>query len=302
MIKQMSRLALLCSVVLASIAALAQSAPTDVWTQRAAAYDRYWVYPDRVYGSQNGVALKLDIWKPRDSNSPAPTLIYFHGGGWVFGDRTGAVPNVIPYVDMGWNVVNVEYRMAATSLAPAAVEDCRCALRWVIRNAKEYNIDPERLVLSGHSAGGHLALITALLQSDAGLDRNCPGTEPLQVAAVVNWYGITDVADLLDGPNMKDYAVMWLGTQHDRTEVARRVSPLMNVRKGLPPIITIHGDADDVVPYSHALRLRDALDKAGVPNELVTIKGGKHGMFTPEQARFAYGKIRAFLQAHVNLP
>lgn len=272
------------------------------WAARSAAVDRYWVFPDRVYGTQGGQALKLDIWKPRDRKQAAPTLIYIHGGGWLFGDRAGAAPLFLPFIEMGWNVVNVDYRMSPTALAPAAVEDCRCALRWVMRNAKEYGIDTERLVLTGHSAGGHLALTTALLQPSDGMDRLCPGTEPLKVAAVVNWYGPTDVADLIEGPNSRDWAISWVGGQADRMQVAKQVSPLTYVRSGLPPIITVHGEQDDVVPYSHGVRLHEALEKARVPNQFVTIKGGGHGMFTAEEVSSAYRTIREFLKKHMNVP
>ena len=110
-----------------------------------------------------------------------------------------------------------------------------------------------------------------MFRATAGLDRECPGPEPLAVSAIVNWYGITDVEDLLDGPNMKTYAVTWLSSMENRREIARRVSPIHYVRAGLPPSITIHGDADPTVPYTHAVRLHEALQKAGVANQLVTI-------------------------------
>jgi dipeptidyl aminopeptidase/acylaminoacyl peptidase len=116
--------------------------------------------------------------------------------------------------------------------------------------------------------------------------------------AIVNWYGIADVEDLLDGPNMKTYAVTWLSSMENRRDIARRVSPIHYVRAGLPPIITIHGDADPTVPYSHAVRLHEALEKAGVPNALVTIPGGRHGGFNREQTLRAYGEIEKFLTAH----
>ena len=108
----------------------------------------------------------------------------------------------------------------------------------------------------------YLALTTAFLPSSAGLDRQCPGADDLQVAAVVNWYGITDVNELLDGPNRRAYAVAWLGSLPHREEVARRVSPLTYVRAGLPPVLTIHGDADPTVPYAQAERLQRALNDA----------------------------------------
>ena len=138
-------------------------------------------------------------------------------------------------------------------------------------------------------------MTTALTLASAGLDRQCPGTEALKVAAVVNWYGITDVADLLEGPHMKDYAVQWMGSMPNRVEIAKRVSPLTYVRAGAPPVITIHGDADPTVPYSQATRLQEALRKVGVGEQLVTIPGGKHGGFSRAENERAYREIRAFL-------
>ncbi|HTR25383.1 MAG TPA: alpha/beta hydrolase [Terriglobales bacterium] len=274
--------------------------PISRWA--ATASEHYWIQPDITYGVANNYTLKLDVWQRKDVKVPAPTVIYYHGGGWIFGDRTGATLLFMPYLEMGWNVINVEYRMASTSLAPAAVEDCRCALRWVVRNAKQYNIDTDRIVLTGHSAGGHLSLITEMLPEGTGLDNNCDGEEKLKVAAIINWYGISDVADLIQGSNRRNYAAMWMGSQPDALAIAKRVSPLTYVRAGLPPIMSIHGDQDPVVPYEHSVRLHRALTAAGVPNELVTIRGGKHGEFSDAELEEANMKIRAFLHAHGLLP
>jgi acetyl esterase/lipase len=258
----------------------------------------YRVIPNITYLTANNYDAKLDMYQARAQSAPQATVIYIHGGGWTGGSKEASVLNLLPYFEMGWNVVNVEYRLARVSLAPAAVEDCLCALRWVVRNAKEYGFDTSRIVVTGYSAGGHLALTTGMVPASAGLDRQCPGTEPLKVAAVINWYGITDVADLLDGTNMKPYAVAWLGSRADRVEAARRVSPLTYVRKDLPPVLTIHGDADPTVPYTHATRLQSELQRAGVATELVTIPGGRHGNFPPAEQQRAYDAVRAFLAKH----
>jgi len=256
----------------------------------------YRVVPNVVYQVASGYEAKLDLYLPRGQQEPVPALIQIHGGGWVGGSKEGNSLRFLPYLEMGWAVINVEYRLGRVALAPAAVEDCLCALRWIIRNAERYNIDASKLVLTGYSAGGHLALTTGLVPSSAGLDLQCPGNEPLEVAAIVNWYGITDVGDLLEGKNMKTYAVQWMASMPDRYEIAERVSPLTYVRAGLPPVLTIHGDADPTVPYSHAVRLRDALDEAGVPNQLHTVPGGGHGNFTVEEYQVAYEVIRKFLK------
>ena len=258
--------------------------------------DRYWMQPDVVYAGANNTPLKLDIWYPRDNQNPAPTLVYIHGGGWIFGTKEGSVYQLLPYLERGWRVVNVEYRMAGNSLAPGAVEDTRCALRWIFRNAAQWKFDTSKIVLTGHSAGGHLSLITAMLPKGTPIDNRCYGDEDLKVAAVVNWYGISDVNDLIQGPNLKNYAAMWMGSMPNAAEVAKSVSPLTYVRAGLPPVITIHGDKDDVVPYPHATRLHDALTKANVPNRLVTVKGGGHGMFPQADYVMAFDEIWKFLK------
>lgn len=259
---------------------------------------RFRIIPNITYLTANNWEAKLDVYVPRNPAGPNATLIYIHGGGWVGGSKETSWLAIVPYLEAGWSVVNVGYRLARVSLAPAAAEDCRCALRWVIRNAKEYNFDTSKLVVTGHSAGGHLSLTSGMLPASAGLDRQCPGNEELKVAAIVNWFGITDVVDLLDGPNTQSYAVAWLGSMTNREEVARRASPLTYVRAGLPPTITIHGDADPTVPYSHAVRLHEALNKAGVTNQLVTIPGGKHGGFSHDETVRAYTAIREFLIKH----
>lgn len=276
----------------------AQNIEKADWTETAS-FD-YGISADITYGTFQNVPVHLDVWKNLKATS-APTLVYIHGGGWVFGDKNGAINSFLPYVKRGWNIVNVEYRMAGTSPAPAAVEDVRCALRWIYRNAAEYHVDTKQIVVTGHSAGGHLALIAGMLPNGTDLDNQCPaGSDepPIKVAAIVNWFGISDVNEILQGPGRRTYAVAWLGSQPDNEAIARRVSPLTYVRAGLPPIITIHGDHDPTVPYSQAVSLRDALTRAGVPNQLVTIVNGGHGSFSDDQASDAFQKVWSFLNAH----
>src|SRR3989442_2074265 len=186
----------------------------------------YRIVPNITYVTANNFEAKLDVYSRADTQAPQPTIIFIHGGGWTGGAKETQTFSLLPYLEMGWNAVNVEYRLARVSEAPAAVEDCLCALRWIIRNAKQYGFDTTRLVVSGGPAGGHLALTTGMMPASAGFYRECPGTEQLKVAAIVDWYGITDVVDLLDGENTRVYAVQWLGSRPDRVDIARRVSPL----------------------------------------------------------------------------
>src|SRR5688572_25925717 len=135
----------------------------------------YQMTPNITYRTVSGWDAKLDVIQPRGLTAPAPTLIYYHGGGWTGGNKEGQVYTVLPYLQMGWTVVNVEYRLSNVALAPAAVEDARCALRWVYKNAKQYNFDVRKIVTSGSSAGAHLALTTGMLPASAGMDNTCAG-------------------------------------------------------------------------------------------------------------------------------
>ncbi len=281
-----------------------ERSPHDAWADYVAG--EYDMWPNIVYATANNTPLKLDLYAPKNRTNPLPAVIYFHGGGWVAGEKERDVLDLLPYLSLGWVVANVEYRLAGNTPAPAAVEDCRCALHWIAARARQFGIDTSRIVLTGGSAGGHLALMTGMLPENSVFDHQCPtndsirwtsGTEPpIRIAAIVNWYGITDVAELLNGPNAKHYAIEWFGSLKNRKELAEELSPLTYVRPGLPAIISIHGDKDDVVPYEQATRLHAALDKAGVPNQLVTIHGGKHDGFNRQEMTDSFRSIRSFLR------
>jgi len=287
-----------------SLASAAQTRTAAEWAVRVSS--EYGFTPNLTYRAASNVELKLDIYAPRGRATPNAVVIYHHGGGWAGGSRDRAVLRLMPYLEMGFTVVNVTYRGAGVALAPAAVEDCRCALLWVVANAREHKFDVDRIVLSGDSAGSHLALTSGMLTADAGMDRACPSAAPTargagpRVGAIVNWYGATDVGDLLEGPNTQAFATAWIGNQPGRADLVRRVSPLTYVRPGAPPVLTIHGEADRVVPHRHAARLHAELARHGVPNELISVPGGGHGDFTPDQDQRNFAAIRAFL-ARLNL-
>jgi acetyl esterase/lipase len=295
-------------LLLFSFSAFAQN--NDAWAFTVSLWG-YHVEPNLVYRTANNFEDKLDVYTPPPGGPPTPVAIIIHGGGWIEGNKESRVMEIMPYLQMGFAAVNVEYRLGPVSPAPAAVEDCRCALHWVFANAKKYNFDVNRVIVSGGSAGGHLALTTGMLTPAAGFDRGCrtddkemfktaggTGGDP-HVAAIVNWFGITDVLDEIHGPNTKGYAVAWVGDQPNADEIAKRVSPINMVSKNTPPIITIHGDHDELVPYSQAVRLKEALDKAGVPNQLYTVAGGGHGGFSGDEMQKIWATIRQFVNQNL---
>ena len=281
--------------------ALAQLSPSAEWATHFA--NAYRVFPNVTYLTASNVDLKLDVYQRNGVTTPQPTLVFMHGGFWVGGAKENSITSIMPWLEMGWNVVNVEYRLGRVAQAPAALEDTFCALKFVATQAKTYNVDLDRIVVSGESAGGHLALSLGVLPASLGMDRECANNTPMpQVAAVVNFYGVTDVPDVIDGPHAAAAAMRWFGAMPNRMELAKLISPINYVRADLPPILTIHGDADTTVPYDEAVRMHAALAKAGAKHQLVTIPGGKHGGFTTEQRSMIFSTVREFLAKHSLAP
>jgi acetyl esterase/lipase len=233
----------------------------------------------------------LDILQPSaPSLADRPGAIVIHGGGWVEGNKEQMLETYcLPFVRRGMVVANVEYRLAGAAPAPAAVNDVLQAVQWFQDHAARYKVDRKRIVATGSSAGGHLALMTAMTPASADLGPS------IKIAAVIDFFGIADVADQISGDHQRPYAVAWIPEQPGRMELARRLSPLTYVRKGLPPILVLHGDADPTVPYDQSLALVQALKNASNDAQLITVPGGKHG-FTPAEMEQLWPRIFQWLK------
>ena len=244
---------------------------------------RYSLHPETV----------LDIVQAR---APAlknrPGVIVIHGGGWVEGDKANMLERFcLPFVEHGFVVANVEYRLAQSATAPAAVNDVLEAAKWFRDRAADYKVDPNQIIVTGNSAGGHLAMMVGMAPESAGLGPS------IKIAAIINFYGISDVPDQLQGPHQQTYAVTWVPEQPDRMELAKKLSPITYVRKGLPPVLSIHGDADPVVPYEQSVRLTKELKAADDQAELITVPGGEHG-FPPKEMSQLWPQIFKWLKKH----
>ncbi len=233
----------------------------------------------------------LDIYQPAGAaGGKRPGVVAIHGGGWVSGSKERSMPTLVePWLAKGFVVANVEYRLAKVATAPAAVVDALAAVEWFRKNASKYGVDPKRIIVTGESAGGHLALMSAMVQKSSGF-----GSAD-RVAAVINFWGITDVEDQVDGSSIRQYATTWVpDSTSERREFARKLSPVSYVRKDLPPILTIHGDADETVPYDHGVELTRLLRNAKSDAELIPLRGYPHGFQLPRLAEI-YGHVWAFL-------
>ena len=250
--------------------------------------------------------LKLDIYRLGDHlgeppwmaypNEKKPTLLYIHGGGWIGLDKSVVMMKFLPYLEKGWTVVNVNYRKGIGT-APAAVVDCRCALNWLYENSLKYGFDTTQIVLSGASAGGHLSLITGMKDKDF-YPSPCAISRDLKVAAIINWFGVSRLS-AYQNPETGEHSLFWIPKEENFEKMNQRLSPIYYVNSNTPPIISIHGDKDEIVPYSHATELHQALEKQGLKHQLHTVKDGKHGGFTAEELELSFEKIWNFLNLHL---
>lgn len=242
---------------------------------------------------------KMDLYLPSKDKGPSAIVINIHGGGWNKGVKESQT-GFNTFFKQGFAVANIEYRLTGQATAPAAVEDTRCALIYLVKNAKELNIDVNKIVIMGGSAGGHLALMGGLLANDHRFDGNCPGTENIKVAAIIDKYGITDVWDWGYGTNVTSKsAIRWLGNKATDQKFAASVSPITYVNKNSPPVFIVHGDADPTVPYQQSVELHKKLKEAGVTTEFITVPGGLHGKFDKEKNSEVNKAIMKFI---LNLP
>ena len=247
-----------------------------------------------VYTTSPGWEGKMDLYLPSKDKGLSPAIINIHGGGWSGGSKD-TQGGFSPYFKAGFAVANIAYRLTGQATAPAAIEDTRCALIYLIKNSKALNIDVNKIIIMGGSAGGHLALMGGLLANDNRFDTNCPGVKNIKVAAIIDKYGIVDVGDKRYGKFRSGSEKKWLGGKVGDQAFIESVSPIYQVKKDSPPIFIAHGDADPTVPIQQSIDLKKKLDELGVKNEFMTIPGGLHGQFNSEQNTALNNAIMKFI-------
>ena len=247
---------------------------------------------DVVYKKVNGWKGRIDLYTNPNSEYPTPIVLNIHGGGWNHGEKESQT-GFGSFFKQGYAVANVEYRLVDVAPAPAAIEDVRCALIYLYNNAENLNIDTDKIVIMGGSAGGHLALMAGLLGRNTIYDVDCHYSGDLKVAAIINKYGVTDLVPLRKAKSVRN----WLGKQQNDIKFIKSVSPLYYVTTDSPPIFTVHGDGDPIVPYTQSVNLYKALKEHNIKSEFITIPNGKHGKFSKAEKKMFNDKMWEFLNS-----
>jgi acetyl esterase/lipase len=231
------------------------------------------------YGSGGGRPLLLDLYKPRHQNGKAPALIFIHGGGWKAGARGDYRAYTIWFAQHGYVTATISYRLSHEAHFPAAVEDAKCAVRWMRAEAENLGVDPDRIVVIGGSAGGHLAMMVGYTANDRTLEGTGGHADVSSaVAAVVELYGPYD----LETPEGKSAKLVkgFLGQNayDNAPELWKQASPAAYLNDGDPATLILHGTIDEIVPISQAEMLSKRLEELNIPHRYLPLKGWPHTM------------------------
>ncbi len=244
---------------------------------------------DIAYVPEGHERQKLDLYlPPAEPNAPLPLIVWVHGGAWQAGSKEGCP--AVGFVEKGYAVASINYRLSRHAIFPAQIQDCQAAIRWLRAHAGEYRIDPNRFGVWGGSAGGHLVALLGTAGNVEAFDVGSHAGVSSRVQAVCDFFGPTDFAkmssfwttmdhDAADSPESRLIG----GPVQESPELVRRANPITYVTKDDPPFLIVHGDKDPLVPHNQSEMLYDALTKAGVEVTFYTVRGGGHGGFKDPQ-------------------
>lgn len=253
------------------------------------------------YSNPGETHLQLNMARPKSGSGPFPTILCIHGGGFRAGNRESYDGLCIRLAERGFAAVTITYRLAPEHKFPAAVHDTKAAVRWLRANAGKYKLDPNRIGVTGGSAGGHLAQFLAVTANVPEFEGNEGNTnESSAVTCVVNVYGPSDFTQSY-GKSVDAHEVLPLWFGGDLT-TARQLhikgSPLYWVTPNSAPTLCIHGTEDKYVAHEQAVWLVDKLKAAGVDAELLTLEGAGHG-FKGSDAEKSDAALFAFFEKHL---
>lgn len=273
--------------------------------------------PDVVCRTRDGRDMHVDIYQPTGDVNRGTAVLVHHGGGWRGGDRKMLQPRCEALAHHGFTALAVEYRLLDEASWPAQLHDVTSAIRWTGAHADELGIDPNKIVLQGHSAGAHLALMAAGTQGRPDFDPDFQTEGPVgPIAAVIAYYppvqliagrALPDMTappgpetfQALRGADGTGPAALLLGPSATADEAAA-ASPITYAQAGFPPTIIFQGTDDMLVAPVAALNMYHKLQAAGVTSEVHLIAGANHEFdMTPSLGDVCLSAVTSFLSRYV---
>ena len=252
--------------------------------------------PNIVFATPGGEELALQLLKPMwqsDGGKGFPLVVFIQGSAWTKPNQFWEIPQLSRLALRGYVIASVTHRSCFTAPAPAFLQDVKTAIRFLRKNAAEYDIDPERVCAFGTSSGGNTALLLGMTGDDAAFETDDYAGFPSSVKAVVDCFGPTDLIKMIDDqyaaqPKNEENLLWALAGRNEETyrDTLAQISPIAYVAPGkkLPPFLILHGDADDVVLFEDSEAFYDKLIQHGYQADLVRVAGAPHeGNFWSEE-------------------
>lgn len=255
---------------------------------------------DLVYAEIDGKKLHMDMFRPRNANRQLPAVLFFHGGGWVWGRKEHMTRYAAELASHGFTTFTVEYRLAREAIYPACVDDAKAAVRWVRSRSMEFNIDPGHIGVAGQSAGGHIAAMLGVTNNDIYLGELVgPGNQTADVQAVATLSGVVDMLALYPRDPLS-LAVLFGKSPRENKNLYIDASPVNRVSGQSSPFLFIHGTEDHLGLIEEMVAMENKLNNYGVNAETLPIEGGNHAFETIEMYRkTGYAKLVEFMSFHL---
>jgi acetyl esterase/lipase len=232
------------------------------------------------YCTGGGKPLLMDVFIPKNRSAvPTPAVLWIHGGGWEHGDKSGnGIAQLL--ANAGFVSATITYRLSDEASFPAQIEDSKCAIRYLRANAAKYGLDPDRIGVAGSSAGGHLAELVATADRSAGLEGTGGwGNFSSKVQAAVSYFGPSDLTVSAKQFPSDTYQVVVKfirGTEQEKPALYRKASPIFYVSKDDPPLLLVHGERDEGVPFDQSVRMFESYCRAGLAVEFIAVENSGH--------------------------
>jgi acetyl esterase/lipase len=284
---------LVCLLSVAVFTSIAFSAELPIPAGVAFERDVEFANPDNQH-------LQVNVAYPKTDSGPFPAVVCIHGGGFRAGKRESYDKTLLTLAQHGYAAITVTYRLAPAYPFPAAVHDCKAAVRWLRANAAKYHVDPKRIGVMGGSAGGHLAQFLGVTAGVPEFEGEGNRDQSSTVSCVVNYYGPSDLTKSYGASvDAAEVLPLFFGGGLDTKRREHIVgSPLYWVTPDAAPTLCIHGTKDDHVAYEQATWIVDRLKASAVEAELLTIEGAGHG-FKGADAEKADAAMIGFFDKHL---
>ena len=272
-------------------------------------------YEDDIPYTTSGIPEQsLDIIRlAHPDGQGRPLIIYLHDGAWQKGDKTDGNEDLAAFVRSGnYVAASINYRLTNNAAWPAQLHDCKAAIRWLRAHAQQYGIDSERIAVWGKSAGAYLALMLGATATNPAF-KGIVGQHhnfSAKISAVVNCAGIVDFNSLPAQPSSVDHTTadspegrLLGGALSKFIYAAKDASPRQYINSKMPPVLSIHSENDDIIPYAQSEQLHQQLQACGVPNILIPVHKAKHGEYPKEMLlRIEAFLNRELLQQDIDIP